>query len=120
MADFMAVYGSPLLDAAAIVQVVMISEQLLMISAGSFCNKWKYFLSIVGCGAGGHELRFRRLKPLTWVFGKKGGHDAYGYVCLATGGGGIGVGHRGAAAVAKENALCAKDGGAMLRWLLHS
>ncbi len=39
----MAVYGSPLLDDAAIVHVVIISEQLLMISAGSFCNKWKYF-----------------------------------------------------------------------------
>jgi hypothetical protein len=35
MADFMAEYGSPLLEAAAIVHVVMISEQLLMISAGS-------------------------------------------------------------------------------------
>jgi hypothetical protein len=50
MADFMAVYGSPLLDAAAIVQVVMISEQLLMISAGSFCNKWKYFCPLLGVG----------------------------------------------------------------------
>jgi hypothetical protein len=41
-------------------------------------------------------LRFRRLKPLTWVFGKKGRHDAYGYVCF--GGGGI---HLYAAAAAR-------------------
>jgi hypothetical protein len=36
MADFMAVYGSPLLEDAASVHVVMISEQLFMISAGNF------------------------------------------------------------------------------------
>jgi hypothetical protein len=29
------------------------------------------FLSIVGGGAGGCELRFRCLKPLAWIFGKK-------------------------------------------------
>ena len=46
----MAEYGSPLLEAAAIVHVVMISEQLLMISAGSFCNKWKYFCPLLGVG----------------------------------------------------------------------
>ncbi len=46
----MAVYGSPLLEVAAIVQVVMISEQLLMISAGNFCNKWKYFCPLLGVG----------------------------------------------------------------------
>jgi hypothetical protein len=33
-----------------IVQVVIISEQLLMISAGSFCNKWKYFCPLLGVG----------------------------------------------------------------------
>ncbi len=81
----MAEYGSPLLEAAAIVHVVMISEQLLMISAGSFCNKWKYFCPFVGCGAGGPELRFCCLKPLTWIFGKKCWHDAYGYMCFGGG-----------------------------------
>jgi hypothetical protein len=50
MADSMAMYGSLLLDAAAIVQVAMISEQLLMISAGSFYNKWKYFCPLLGVG----------------------------------------------------------------------
>jgi hypothetical protein len=39
-----------LLEAAAIVQVVIISEQLLMISAGNFCNKWKYFCLLSGVG----------------------------------------------------------------------
>jgi hypothetical protein len=34
-------------------------------------------------------LRFRRLKPLTWIFGKKCWHDAYGYVCFCGGGGAI-------------------------------
>jgi hypothetical protein len=72
-----------------------------------FLQQMEVFLSIVGCGAGGCELGFRRLKPLTWIFGKKGGHDAYGYVCFGDGGG-IGIGHPGAAAVAKENVLCAK------------
>ncbi len=46
----MAEYGSPLLEAAAIVHVVMISEQLLIISDGSFCNKWKYFCPLLGVG----------------------------------------------------------------------
>ena len=50
MADFMAVYGSPLLEDAASVHVVMISEQLFMISAGNFCNKWKYFCPLLGAG----------------------------------------------------------------------
>ena len=49
------------------------------------------FLSIVRCGAGGRELRLRRLKPLAWVLGKKCWHDAYGYVCF--GDGGFGWGH---------------------------
>jgi hypothetical protein len=47
-----------------------------------FLQQMEIFLSIVGCGAGGHELRFRRLKPLAWVLGKKCRHDAYGYVCF--------------------------------------
>jgi hypothetical protein len=51
-------------------------------------QQMEIFLSIVGCGAGGRELRFRRLEPLMWVFGKKGGIDAYGYVCFGDGGGG--------------------------------
>jgi len=46
----MAEYGSPLLEAAAIVHVVMISEQLFMISARNFCNKWKYFCPLLGAG----------------------------------------------------------------------
>ena len=83
----MAVYGSPALEDAAIVHVAMISEQLFMISAGNFLQQMEVFLSIVGCGAGGCELRFRRLKPLTWIFGKECWHDAYGYMCF--GGGGI-------------------------------
>ena len=65
------------------------------------------FLSIVGCGAGGCELRFRRLKPLTWIFGKECWHDAYGYVCF--GGGGIDFcGDGGAAAVAKGGVFVCK------------
>ncbi len=64
------------------------------------------FLSIVGCGAGGRELRFRRLKPLTWILGEKCWHDAYGYVCF--GGGGI---HfcAAAAAVAKGGVFVCKN-----------
>ncbi len=48
----MAVYGSPALEDAAIVQVAMISEQLFiqLISAGNFCNKWKYFCPLLGAG----------------------------------------------------------------------
>ncbi len=46
----MAVYGSPLLEDVAIVHVMMISEQLFMISAGNFCNKWKYFCPLLGAG----------------------------------------------------------------------
>jgi hypothetical protein len=66
------------------------------------------FLSIVGCGAGGCELRFRRLKPLTWIFGKECWHDAYGYMCF--GGGGIHFrGGGGAAAVAKRSVLVCKN-----------
>ena len=42
--------GSPLLEDAASVHVVMISEQLFMISAGNFCNKWKYFCPLLGAG----------------------------------------------------------------------
>ena len=42
----MAVYGSPLLEASAIVYIVMISEQLLMI----FLQQMEVFLSIVGVG----------------------------------------------------------------------
>ncbi len=65
------------------------------------------FLSIVGCGAGGRELRFRRLEPLTWIFGKKGRHEAYGYMCF--GGGGIHLGAVAAtAAVAKQSVFYAK------------
>ncbi len=79
MVDLMAEYGSPLLEAAATVHVVMISEQFLL-------AVMEVFLSIVGCGAGGRELRFRRLEPLTWIFGKKCWHDAYGYVCFGRGG----------------------------------
>jgi hypothetical protein len=82
------------------------------------------FLSIVGCGAGGRELRFRRLKPLTWIFGEKCWHDAYGYVCF--GGGGIHFlrGCGGAAAPARRRllkgvCLCAKKFFyVVLRWLL--
>ncbi len=81
------------------------------------------FLSIVGCGAGGRELRFRRLKPLTWVFGKKCWHDAYGYMCFGRGGIHFCVAARrlcgddGAAAVAKGSVFVCKNGDAMLRWL---
>jgi hypothetical protein len=74
------------------------------------------FLSIVGCGAGSCELRFRRLKPLTWIFGKECWHDAYGYVCF--GGGGIHFcaataarrrcGGAGAVAVAKGSVFVCK------------
>ncbi len=49
------------------------------------------------------ELRFRRLKAL----GKKGRHEAFGYVCFGDGGG-IGAVHPGAVAVANENVLYAK------------
>ncbi len=108
--------------------VVMISEQLLMISAG-FLQQMEVFLSIVGCGASGRELRFRCLKPLTWIFGKKCWHDAYGYVCF--GGGGGSILHGGAAAVRhgggaaaparrrllKGLCLCAKICAVVLRWL---
>jgi len=72
------------------------------------------FLSIVGCGAGGHELRFRRLKPLTWIFGEKYGHDAYGYVCFGGGGDPFCAAARrlcggdGAAAVAKGSVFVCK------------
>jgi hypothetical protein len=85
------------------------------------------FLSIVGCGAGGRELRFRRLEPLTWVFGKKCWHDAYGYMCFAGGDpflrGGVVAGGGGAAEPARQRllrgvCLCAKNGDVMLRWLL--
>jgi hypothetical protein len=65
------------------------------------------FLSIVGCGAGGRELGFCRLEPLTWIFGKKGRHEAYGYVCFG-GGGDPSWRCGGAAGVAKESVLCAK------------
>jgi hypothetical protein len=63
----------------------------------------------VHCWVWGERLRIALLllKPLAWIFGKKGRHDAYGYVCFGNGGG-IGVGHPGAAVVAKENVLCAK------------
>ncbi len=75
------------------------------------------FLSIVGCGAGGRELRFRRLEPMTWIFAKKGGHEAYGYVCFGDGGG-I---HLGAAAAVRRRLLkrvcCMQNGDAMLGWL---
>jgi len=74
------------------------------------------FLSIVGCGAGGRELRFRRLKPLTWVFGKECWHEAYGYTCF--GGGGIHFRGDGGAAVAKGSVLvCKKLVLFVLRWL---
>ncbi len=105
----MAVYGSPLLDDAAIVHVVMISEQLLMISAGSFCNKWKYFCPLLGVGrAGGHELLFRRLEPLTWIFGNSAKKVAMMPMatCASAGGDPSWRGGGGAAAVAKESVLC--------------
>jgi hypothetical protein len=53
-------------------------------------------------------LRFRCLKPLAWIFGKRGRHDTYGYVCFGDEGGGIGAVHSGAAEVANGNVLCAK------------
>jgi hypothetical protein len=58
-------------------------------------------------------LRFRRLKPLTWIFGEKCWHDAYGYVCFG-GGGSIFArlrrrcGGAGAAAVAKGGVFVCK------------
>jgi hypothetical protein len=66
----------------------------------------------------GCELRFRRLKPLTWIFGEKCWHDAYGYVWF--GGGGIHFARPrrcggGAAAVRRRRrllkrvCLCAKN-----------
>jgi hypothetical protein len=70
-----------------------------------FLQQMEVFLSIVGCGAGGRELRFRRLEPLTWIFGKKGRHEAYGYVCFGDGGD---PSWRGGSM---------QNGGAMLRWL---
>jgi hypothetical protein len=79
MADFMAVYGSPLLEDAAIVAIVHDF-------CWQFLQQMEVFLSIVGCGAVGRELRLRRLEPLTWVFGEKFWHDAYGYVCFGGGG----------------------------------
>ncbi len=51
-----------------------------------FLQQMEVFLSIDGCGAGGRELRFRHLKPLAWVLGKKRRHDAYSYVCFGGGG----------------------------------
>jgi hypothetical protein len=73
------------------------------------------------------------LKPLTWIFGEKCWHDAYGYVCF--GGGGIHFcaaaaavrrrcGGGGAAAPARRRllkgvCLCAKKFfDVVLRWLL--
>ncbi len=76
------------------------------------------FLSIVGGGASGCELGFRRLKPLAWIFGKKGRHDAYGYVCFGDGGGsasGLLVPQR-----LLKRMCCVQNGDAMLRWLIHS
>jgi hypothetical protein len=73
-----------------------------MISAGSFWNKWKYFYPLLGVGRAVASCA-------SAVFGKKGGHDAYGYVCFGdVGGGGNGVGHPGVAAVVKESVLYAK------------
>ncbi len=76
-----------------------------------FLQQMEVFLSIVGCGVGGRELRFRRLKPLTWVFGKKCWHDAYGYMCFG-GGGSIFAqrcgGCAAAAAVAKGSVFVCK------------
>ncbi len=74
------------------------------------------FLSIVRCGAGGRELRLRRLKPLAWVLGKECWHDAYGYVCF--GDGGVGRRHGGGrgGGCGKGMCVCAKF--AMLRWLI--
>jgi hypothetical protein len=53
-----------------------------------FLQQMEVFLSIVGGGAGGGKLCLRRLEPLAWIFGKKGRHDTYGYVCFGDGGGG--------------------------------
>ena len=67
------------------------------------------FLSIVRCGAGGRELRLRRLKPLAWVLGKKCWHDAYGYMCFGDGGVGRRLGcamAAAAAAGAKRECVC--------------
>jgi hypothetical protein len=73
------------------------------------------FVSIVGCGAGGRELRFRRLEPLTWIFGKKGRHEAYGYVCFGEGGGVTILARRRRRLL--KRVCCMQNGGAMLRWL---
>ena len=84
-----------------------------------FLQQMEVFLSIVGCGAGGCgcELCFRRLKLLTWIFGKECWHDAYGYMCF--GGGGLHFrGGGGSAAVAKRSVLVCKICAVfVLRWL---
>ena len=73
------------------------------------------FLSIVGCGAGGRELRLRRLKPLTWVFGEKCWHNAYGYVCF--GGGGLHCRGDGRGGSCYEGCACVQNVLFVLRWL---
>ena len=81
-----------------------------------FLQQMEVFLSIVGCGAGGCKLRFRWLKPLVWIFGKKGRHDTYGYVCSATG-----VGSAPFILTRRRflTGMCCVQN-AMLRWLIHS
>ena len=81
-----------------------------------FLQQMEVFLSIVGCGAGGRELRLRRLKPLAWVLGKKCWHDAYGYMCF--GDGGVGRRHGGGRGGGCEKGMCVCAKFAMLRWLI--
>jgi len=72
-----------------------------------FLQQMEVFLSIVGCGAGGRELRLRCLEPLTWVLGKKCWHNAYGYMCF--GGGGFhrrGDGRGGGGGCYRETGMC--------------
>ena len=82
-----------------------------------FLQQMEVFLSIVGCGAGGRELRLRRLKPLAWVLGEKCWHDAYGYMCF--GDGGIGRGHGGGRGGECKKGMCVcVQNLFILRWLL--
>jgi hypothetical protein len=115
MADFMAVYGSPLLedwDCACCDDIRTIVHDFCW----QFLQQMEVFLSIVGCGAGGRELRLCRLEPLTWVLCEKCWHDAYGYVCF--GGGGFhcrGDGRDGGGGY--EECACVQNVLFVLRWL---
>ena len=66
------------------------------------------FLSIVGCGAGGRELRLRCLEPLTWVLGKKCWHKPMATCASAAGGSIVAATAAAAAAVAigKRECVC--------------